>query len=172
MITNGIHRISTISKNILIAGAVFVAAIILAALWLFQVHAQSISYASGAVSAQNTSTGTVYLSAKEETKAKTAPAAAKGPVQEMNIASNGFTLVRGARVVSIEGTRIQVRVAWGATDFTWGIDIDSGTKLFAPNGEKESVADIRVGDVITASGQLAQVSGDPVINADFVRESR
>ena len=172
MILNWVNTISTISRNLLIAGAVSVAAIIFATLWLYQTNAQSVSYTSSAAASQRSMSGTVYLSGKEGAKVEAASATVKAPVQEVHIANSGFTLVRGARVVAVEGTQIRVQVAWSATAFTWEVATDIGTKFYASSGEKETLAGIQVGDIVTVSGHLAQQSGEPVINADFVRESK
>ena len=160
--------IPTISKNLLIAGMISVAAIIFAALWLYQVHAQSVSFT--AVPAQKNSPGTVYLSG-EAPKTASAAVASHRPMQEIHIANSGFTLLEGARVIAVEGSQIRVRIVWGANDFTWSITTNSGTKFYAANGEKETLADVLAGDIISASGQLVGDGGEPVIQANFVRES-
>ncbi len=167
-VINYMNGVIGLSKNIFIVAAVSVGALLLSAgFFLFRVQAQSLNYSAS--STQSNTAGTVYLSPDAK---KDAPVVSKNsPIQGVNIANSGFTMLSGARVIAVAGTQIRVHVEWGAVDFTWEVATDAGTKFFTSKGEKATLADIRTGDVITVSGDLVETNGEPTISATFVRES-
>lgn len=89
---------------------------------------------------------------------------------ELHIADNGLVLLRGVRVVSISGSTIHAQSAWGHSDFTWELITGPATKFFTSKGEKETLSDIAVGDIVTVTGMLDQQGGDPIVDTEFVRE--
>jgi len=96
---------------------------------------------------------------------------------EMHIANNGLVLLRSARVVSLHGNTITVSTAWGSADFTWTVRTDLshfesrtfGTRFIDRDGKKGSLSGIKVGSVVTITGALDPVAGEPTIDADSVR---
>lgn len=125
--------------------------------------AQALGGGSGPV----TSANTVYLG--PNATATSTPQ--KDPVREVHIANTGLTLLRGARVLSISGSTIHVGMTWGASEFTWAVQTNYGTKFFSMQGEKDSLVNIHVGDIVTVTGEISQGGVKPFINADIVRKS-
>ena len=93
------------------------------------------------------------------------------PVREVHIANNGLTLLRGARVLSVSGSTVVVGMTWGASEFTWAVQTNYGTKFFNEQGEKDSLANIHVGDIVTVTGKISQGGVKPFVSADIVRKS-
>ena len=94
----------------------------------------------------------------------------EAPMREVHIANSGLTLLRGATVISISRDSIRVALAWGSANFTWTVETGYNTKFLTSKGAKETIEDIRVGDVITVTGTLKSSGAEPVVEADFVRE--
>ncbi len=155
-----------LSQKIFIGAMVSIAALFFAILFLYQIHAQPL----GQNAAARTAAGKVYLSPQAAASAAAASASTAPAMLEAHIANNGLVLLRGARVVSISGTVINVEMAWGPAQFAWTVQTTSNTKFFAPTGEKETLADIQPGTVVTVTGMLAGSRGEPTISAQFVRE--
>jgi len=86
-----------------------------------------------------------------------------------NIANNGSVFVRGARVTDISGDTILTDMSWGSTNFIWSIKTTSATNFLNQQGQKQTIADIKVGDVVMITGKLENNSNQPVIDADVVR---
>lgn len=87
----------------------------------------------------------------------------------INIANNGLVFVRGARVTSITDDKIQASMSWGYTDFAWTIETSGLTKFLNNKGQKQTVFDIKVGDIIVVTGKLVGDNNQLTINAEFVR---
>ncbi len=94
----------------------------------------------------------------------------KTPKPELHIANNGSVLVRGARVLSVSANIIHAHMIWGSSDFMWAVDTTYSTQYFDPKGEKETLADIQAGDMISVAGMLTQSGAESRIEAKFVRE--
>lgn len=170
-IVNSLPRLQNIpmpSRRIMIIGIASLSAAVLASLLFNAVSAQALSpvhHAKGT----GIASGKVYLSAAGAAAADSA-ASAPAPMHEITIANNGLVLLRGALVTSISGDSIRMTVPFGGGVFTWLLKTNAGTKFITREGEEETLADIQVGDVITASGKLAGAGSTPVIQVQFVHE--
>ena len=140
------------------------AAAFLGAILLYQMNAQPLSAPAANAEAK---AGTTYLTSEG---AAAGAAQSAEVMREVHIANNGLMLLRGARVTSVSGNTIRVTLSWGSSDFTWVLLTDSGTTFLTASGEKQALSDIRVGDIVTATGTLNESGSSSVISADFVRE--
>lgn len=156
------------SRRIFIAAAISTAALFLAGLFLYTANAQSLPLKYNASVAGGASSGTVYLSASGQPAVATSTK--KAPMLEVHIANNGLMLLRGATVISNSRGTIRVGMVWGSADFTWTVKTDFGTKYLTSKGEKETLEDIEVGDIVTITGMLTESGAEPTINAEHVRE--
>lgn len=153
------------SRKVYIAGGISGVALLAALVLIYQVDTQAlVKTLSGA--SPRSSPGKVYLGAPA---AAAVPVVAKAPVREMNIANNGLVLLRGATVTANSGGTLRVGMTWGAAEFTWKVETDSGTQFMTKSGEKLTVEDISVGDVITVTGTLKGSGSEPFVVADYVR---
>lgn len=158
-----------LSRRILVAATISVAALTLASLFLYQVHAQPLAAAFSTGQVVNTSPGKVDLS-PQAASGVASPSATEAPMLEVHIANNGLVLLRGARVISISGETIRVGMTWGLADFTWAVKTNSGTKFVTSKGEKETLADIQTGTFVTVTGMLTGSATEPTIDGEVVRE--
>ncbi len=156
------------SRRIFIAAAISTSALFLAGLFLYTANAQSFIRENSLSAAGSVSSGTVYLSASGQPAAVTSTK--KAPMLEVHIANNGLMLLRGATVISNSRGTIRVGMVWGSADFTWTVTTDFGTKYLTSKGEKETLEDIKVGDIVTITGMLIESGAEPTINAEHVRE--
>lgn len=88
----------------------------------------------------------------------------------INIANNGSVLLRGARVTDVFGRTIQTNLSWASADFTWTVEAPNNAKFFDHKGQKQTISDIKVGDIVTVTGKLVSKNNKMVISAEFVRE--
>ncbi len=146
--------------------AISAAAAVLAGLLFYQASTP-LARALDSNSPKTDSANTVYLSPDG---AATTTAAQQNPPVEVHIAANGLTLLRGVRVLSVSGNTIKVGMTWGSSDFTWLVQTDFSTKFVNAEGEKESSANIHIGDTVTVTGKIARGGGTPVVDADIVRK--
>lgn len=88
----------------------------------------------------------------------------------VHIENNGATLVRGAKVIAVSGGTITASTQWGNTNVNWSVVTDGNTQLLRKNGQKEAIADVKVGDTLSFSGSL-NTSGSPfTVNAKVVKD--
>lgn len=154
------------SRKMYIAASVSGLTVLAALVLLYQIDTQALVKSLSGTSPRP-SAGKVYLGAPA---AAAVPAVAKKPVHEVNIANNGLVLLRGATVIENSGGTLRVGMTWGAGEFTWKVETDSGTQFMTPTGEKQRIKDIAVGDIVTVTGTLKSVRSEPVIVADYVRK--
>lgn len=152
------------SQRIYIVASISVALAVLAGVLLYQARAPLANALGYNSVARSVSPNTVYLSGA------TASTTPKAFTREVHIANNGLTLLRGAHVISISGNVIRVGMTWNSLDFTWQIQTSYSTKFVNSEGEKMSANDIRIGDIVTVTGNLAQNGREPIVNADIVRK--
>ncbi|MDO8481678.1 MAG: hypothetical protein Q7S75_01175 [bacterium] len=145
------------SQRIFIVAAVSLASLVLAGMFVIQGHAQPLANRTTSASPQSS-----------ENKATSATQ--KVPMLEVHIANNGLVLLRGARVISVSGNTIHLGMTWGSSDVTWAALTHYNTKFLTSDGQKETMADISVGDIVTVTGTLSASGVEPIVNADFVRE--
>lgn len=155
---------SVYRHRIFAAAAVSVMALLFVGIFLYQAHADSLNRAY--------LSDNVFLSAKAS---RAAPAAvpetrAVPAIGEVHIANNGLVLLRGARVISIADGTIHVGVTLGSSRFLWAVKIDNYSKFLTPDGQAESLSDIKTGGILTVTGRLSAGGPEPTIGADFVRE--
>jgi hypothetical protein len=99
------------------------------------------------------------------------------PILEVHMANNGMVFLQGVRVEYISSTKIIVSSAWGSTKIQWILKTNEsyysgrhfGTSFLDPNGNNISTKDIKVGDMITASGILDSSSTELTVKADVIR---
>jgi hypothetical protein len=87
----------------------------------------------------------------------------------VEIAADGSTTLRGAKVVSVSGTTITVSETLGATTLTWTIITDGTTQLQSKNGSGIVITDIVAGDTITVKGAF-QTGSTLSVKATMVRD--
>ncbi|OGG52407.1 hypothetical protein A3H16_02420 [Candidatus Kaiserbacteria bacterium RIFCSPLOWO2_12_FULL_53_8] len=156
------------SQRIFTVAAVSVGALLLAGLFLYQVHAPPLARALSAGSAAITSSpGKAYLSAQAPVVAVSGEEA---PMVEVNIANNGLVLLRGAHVLAMNGGTIHVGMSWGSSDLTWILETNYNTQFLTQNGKKETLSDIQVGDIVTVTGKISGGGTEPIIDTQVVRE--
>lgn len=163
-----LKNISLPSRRIVIIGVASLSAAVLASLFFNAVSAQALSPVHRAKGA-GTASNKVYLSAAAAAAASSSTSA-DTTTREIHIANNGLVLLRGALVTSVSGASIRVKIPFGGKDFTWALQANSATQFITRAGEEEGLADIQVGDIITASGKLAGGGKEPVIIVQFVHE--
>ncbi|HEY5383430.1 MAG TPA: hypothetical protein VIJ88_02665 [Candidatus Paceibacterota bacterium] len=122
-----------------------------------------------------------HKAAAKGTAAASVPAVAAGvplfPL-EMHIANNGLTLLRSARVVTVNGTTITVSTAWGSTNFKWIVLTNAsnyetrhfGTRFLNRDGQDIVSQGVSVGDYVTITGMLDTAAQEPTLDADSVRD--
>lgn len=93
------------------------------------------------------------------------------PMQEVHIANNGATFLRGATVVSVSAAELMVKVAWGGTTLYWNIPNDPSTHFVGQSGEKIDRGDIHIGDTVMVTGSIVGGSNFTV-DAQYVRLTR
>jgi len=92
------------------------------------------------------------------------------PGLEVSIRGNGNVLVRGAKVASISGSTVTATTTWGSANITWTIRATSSTTIIRYQEGRASLADVRVGDVISFSGTIDQTQGPFTVNAKVIRD--
>jgi hypothetical protein len=97
-------------------------------------------------------------------------AAATTPSSEVHIANNGLVLLRGAQVRSIIGNVMRVELVWQSGSIAWTVSTAYSTQFYSATGEKQTLADIQVGDVISVTGALSGSGGLNAVAATYVRE--
>ena len=88
----------------------------------------------------------------------------------VNIANNGLAYIRGAKVTRVEGNVIETEISWGSAQFVWKVQTTATTKFFGLNGQKQTILDIKNGDILDVTGAISSVDGKLVIAAEYVRE--
>ena len=157
------------SRKIFVGAAVFLTALILSGVFLYEVYAQPLTQSHKVSAYGSVSAGTVYLSPSAQAAAQVS-STAKEPMQEVHVANNGLILLRGARVLSISGNTIHLGMAFGPSDFTWAAVTKYNTIFLNKQGAKETLSDIGVGDTVTVTGLVTGSGAEPTIDTDFVRE--
>lgn len=158
--------ISSQGLSLSIVGGITIGVIAMTALGIYELQSARHAFASGVAQIAHPA-DVVYLSAKA---AAAASASEKAPMQEVHIANNGLTLLRGARVVSISGSVIRVSMIWGSSSFIWQVRTDSNTKFEMSTGESSTFANVQVGDAVTVTGMLSNSGAEPSISAQYVRD--
>ncbi len=93
-----------------------------------------------------------------------------GPVSEIHIANNGLMLLRGVRITSISKDAIHLATSVGSVNLVWKAQIKLSTKFMAPDGIDQAIHDIKVGDLVTVTGDLIEGGEEPIIDTHFIRE--
>lgn len=159
------------SQTILVVGAVAIASLLAIGLFLYQAHAQFSGQKPNEDSLETTSSGVLQPSAKTGV-APNVSRIKETQMLEIHIANNGLTLLRGAQVIALSRDTIRVITKWDSADFTWEIQTRFYTKFLTSKGDEETLADIRVGDILTVTGILIKGGADPILIAKFLRESQ
>ena len=117
----------------------------------------------------SSATNTVYLSPQTANSAAVVQPQ-DVPMAEVNIANSGLTLLRGARVTSVSGGTIQLGISLGAAQLIWSTHTAYGTQIYDSKGTKSTIDAIRIGDIVTVTGQLDESSGQPSVTAQYIRD--
>ena len=156
---------SHVSQRTYLLASISIASVVVIGALLYQTRAPLARVLGYAPTASASSPNTVYLSGNAAA-ASTTP---QSRTQEVHIAGSGLVLLRGARVLSVSGNTIEVGMTWGSSEFKWSVHTNFSTKFLDRDGEKASVTNIHIGDVITVTGNVTQSGVRPVIDADIVR---
>jgi hypothetical protein len=159
------------SNRIIIVAAISAVSLFVGSLFLYQVHAQPL-VAVGEVMGISPPQAPQALQAAgggPSAFAATTGLMQAAPTLEMHVANNGLVLLRGARVVAVEGNTIRVTMDFSAAPFNWAVQTDSNTKFVTLAGGNGSLGDIRAGAIVTVTGTLASGAGSSVY-AQYVRE--
>lgn len=97
---------------------------------------------------------------------------ARSSQQSLHIANSGLVHLQGARVAAVSSGSIAVVSEWSSGTFRWNIHLTPDTKIVLSNGEIGSRTDIRVGDFVGVTGDLAGGSSSPIVSANAIRLSR
>lgn len=162
------HVRKIVSGKTLIITLVVIAIFSSIGVYLYQAQAQFPVHGLSVAVKGNVSSSIIYA-AETGTEQGISPLES-APMLEVHIANNGLTLLRGARVHSISDNTIYVITEWSSTEFTWEVQTKLFTKFLGTKGEKKTLADIHVGDIVTITGKLIRGGADPIIDAGFVRE--
>jgi hypothetical protein len=103
----------------------------------------------------------------------------KDPILEVHMANNGMAFLQGVLVEYVSSTKIIVSTAWGSTKIQWILNTNEsyysgrhfGTSFLDSKGNNISARDIKVGDIITASGMLDSKATELTLKADVIRRS-
>jgi len=93
-----------------------------------------------------------------------------GTSVEINIGSNGGTLVRGAQVTSVSGNDVSAKTSLGASVMNWIVKTDSNTEFTANKNGGSGLANIAVGDIISFRGSLDQAVSGLTVKAKVVKD--
>ena len=110
------------NKKILLAAVASGASLVLVGAFLYFGNTEAFAKGIGGTLPQS-SGDKVYLAAPA---AAAIPLEGKVAMREMHIANNGLMLLRGATVLSNSRGTLRVGMTWGAADFTWMVQTDSG----------------------------------------------
>ena len=110
------------------------------------------------------SANTVYLSGNPPTQPVVAV------TQEVHIANNGLTLLRGAHITAVSPDTIEVALSWGGAQFTWNVHTAFGTELMDGTGKKVQMNSFHVGDTVTVTGKLQNSGSIPNVVAQYIRD--
>lgn len=153
------------SQRTYLIAAISIVSVALLGILLYQTRTP-LARALGNNAAVSASPNTVYLSGNPAATST----AEERPAQEVHIANNGLVLLRGARVLSLSGSTIEIGMTWGSSEFKWSVVTDFSTKFLDTQGEKMSVTNIHIGDSITVTGNITQSGIRPIIDATIVRK--
>lgn len=136
--------------------AVFAAIVLLTGLAMFKIQNPTVLKSSA--------------SSKSQIVVPSASPTAVPTMLGVNIANNGSVFIRGASVKSVSDNQILASVSWGSTVFSWVIQTTPTTKFLNHAGQKITISDIKVGDIVNVTGKLLSNENQFTINAEFIRE--
>lgn len=103
-------------------------------------------------------------------RAATVSGPKKIPLLEIHVANDGIILLRDAKVISVSEDTFHVLMTWNSVEFFWEIQTKFFTKVMTAKGEQMTLANIKVGDIVTITGELIAGGPEPIIAAQFVRD--
>jgi hypothetical protein len=107
--------------------------------------------------------GLIYFGSVVTAQAQTEPTA------QVSVATNGQTMVRGARVVSVSGDVITAVTTWGSTSVKWRVLTTGSTRFVPQMNSREMLRAIARGHVIAFSGPMDMSSEQPTIVAGVIK---
>ncbi len=152
-----------LSRRVFVVAAAALTGLLFTGLFLHQALAEPVPQTFGTGPSGVASNAAHVIVGSESMSAQPALA-------EMHIANNGLVLVRGARVIAVNGSSIRVSLSFNGTDFTWMLQTNSNTRFVTSAGEQETIAHIQTGDIITASGMLSGGGVEPQLNAQSINQ--
>lgn len=97
-------------------------------------------------------------------------ARAEEPQAQLTIAPNGQVMLRGAKVISVEGALATVESSWGATSFRWIVEMTGSTRYVPEMTSVEARQLISAGDVVNLTGELDASRPNPTIIASVLKD--
>ncbi|MDQ3075893.1 MAG: hypothetical protein M3Q34_02095 [bacterium] len=82
---------------------------------------------------------------------------------EVSIKDNGQVLVRGAKVTAVSGNMISATTAWGAMNLNWNVNVLSSTNFVRKHGTTSSIAEVKVGDMISFTGKVTSGTSSAIV---------
>jgi hypothetical protein len=96
---------------------------------------------------------------------------AKGTTLEVHISDAGNVLVRGAKVVSVNGSTVNASTTWNNVTLSWAVMTNSSTNLVQRAGKNTGIGTIAAGDIISFNGAIASgTAGLFSVNAKTVKD--
>ncbi|MBA3732950.1 hypothetical protein H0W91_01070 [Patescibacteria group bacterium] len=89
---------------------------------------------------------------------------------EIHVNKDGKINISGAKVMSVASTSLVARISFGSLNMDWTVQTDSSTKFSRNNGSFVALTDIRVGDMISFSGNIDSTLSTPTVNAKNLRD--
>ena len=80
-------------------------------------------------------------------------------------------MIRNAEVVSVSGSTIVAKTAWGSTSVIWTVETTGSTQFYPDNGSRAVLKAIRAGHFVNITGVLDISSERPTIHASVVRDT-
>lgn len=118
---------------------------------------------------QNPEVSKINVDSAPAVAAASSSPSAISPILGINIANDGSVVVRGARVVEVSDNTITADISWGSAGFVWIAETSRITKFINNQGQKQTIADVKVGDIVTITGKLIKSGERFTADARFVR---
>lgn len=77
-----------------------------------------------------------------------------GSTLEVHIYDNGRMVLHGAQVVQVAGTTFYARSTWGSSSMRWVVRTDDTTRVIRRFGTETTIAEIKVGDILSIEGDF------------------
>ena len=92
------------------------------------------------------------------------------PSPDVHVNAGGKVHLSGAKVLSVSGNTLTLRVTFGSLNMDWTVVADSNTKVNREHGGTAVMGDIKVGDVVNVQGMLDTTSSSPKVLATHIKD--